>query len=156
MKKELNISKCCALTRIVVLVSGLLFLSSEVFAFIHSSDSRAENLVQYIYDERNQKRAHTQHKPGSVAEITDHNYDLLDRLEQKTQRGHVVRSHLKNACAWHLDRRQCSESSCVTYTLRFLRAGGSQSACTRLIFETASSYTYDNNGNRLTVTSPGG
>jgi len=131
-------SKYRALTRIFVLVSGLLFLSSEVFAFIHSSESGAENLVQHIYDERNQKRAHTQHKPGNVAEITDHNYDLLDRLEKKTQRGRVVRSHLKNACAWHLGRRQCSESSRITYTLWFLRAGGNRPACARLIFAMAS------------------
>lgn len=142
-----------------------------------ANDDGDENLVQYVYDERNRKRGHiqhkatgnlvslfdydaegnlaqqidpkghvfafeydalnrqrlqtypvggdiesivstydansnldvvTEHKTGGVVEVTDHDYDLLDRLEQRVQRGHVV------------------------------------------------SYSYDNNGNRLSVTSPGG
>lgn len=60
------------------------------------------------YDNNSNLDVVTEYKPGNTIEITDHNYDLLDRLTSRAQRGHTV------------------------------------------------SYSYDNNGNRLTVTSPGG
>ncbi|WP_236984262.1 RHS repeat-associated core domain-containing protein [Marinagarivorans cellulosilyticus] len=91
---------------------GQLFVTSfdvlgrpELQSFPAESDITT---IASTFDANNNLDIVTETKAGGQIEVTDHDYDLLDRLEQRSQRGHIV------------------------------------------------SYGYDNNGNRTSVSAPGG
>lgn len=100
------------------------------------------------YDANNNVDVITENKANSVVEITDHAYDLLDRLEQVNQRGHVV----DYAYDDNGNRTQVtSNGGATTYTF-----DARNRLATAVTGDGTTTYSYQANGWKSGVTYPNG
>lgn len=81
-------------------LTGLIDAKGQAFAYGYDELNRETSRsypaggdlvsIGTSYDANNNVERITETKAGGVIEITDHNYDLLNRLEVRNQRGHIV------------------------------------------------------------------